>query len=180
MKSLITKPFLAGAFILSLIMVLSGCETCKPGMAGPPGQYTIEVALSDSLKDKNVLVDLVGVTPLSLPAWETYDMGKYWTPGDDKRQDADKVQLSFSKGKSSTLSMAITDAKWQAWKAKGVSHVLVLVDLPGMQTSRPGNQDARRQILSLGTCIWPKKTTVLSVQVKSSGVEVLTPLRPPS
>jgi len=179
MKSLIDKPLVAGLCVLSLILVLSGCETCKPGVAGPPGQYTIEVALADSLKDKNVLVDLVGVTPLSLPSWENYDMGKYWTPGDEKRQDADKVQLSFSKGKSATLSMTITDAKWQAWKAKGVTHVLVLADLPGMQTSRPGNQDARRQILQLGKCIWPSKTVVLNVQVKSSGIEVITPLRPP-
>lgn len=177
MKNLNLKPFIGGAFALFLVVVSSGCESCKPGMPGTPGQYTIEISRSDSLKDKNILVDLVPATPLSLPGWENYDMGKYWSPGDDKRRDAEKVELKFVAGQSSVLKFPITDARWKTWSAKKITDVLVLVDLTTTDTSRPGNQDPRRLILQLGKCIWPKKTAVLKVEVKGSGMEVLTPLR---
>jgi hypothetical protein len=57
-----------------------------------------------------------------------------------------------------------------------VTHVLVLSDVyvPASQGSRPGNQDARRQILSLDECQWQKKTKVLKVIVQRSGIKVLT------
>jgi hypothetical protein len=40
------------------------------------------------------------------------------------------------------------------------------------QISRPGNQDARRQILTLDQCNWPNKTTTLKVLVQRSGMVV--------
>ena len=104
-------------------------------------------------------------------------MGKYWTPGDLKRQEADYVKLEFKAGQTSPLSLPITDAKWKEWKAKHVTDVLVLADLTTAEASRPGNQDPRRLILQLGECVWPSKTSVLRVQLKASGMEVLTPLR---
>jgi hypothetical protein len=160
-----------------LIALLSaGCTTCKPGQPGKPGRYTIEVSLDESLKNSSVIVDLVGVNSSSLPRWEAYDMGKYWKD-DAMRHDADKVVLNFVSGQALSQSMAATDAKWDAWKAQGVTHVLVLADLPGVQTPRPGSQDARRQVLSLGKCSWPPKTSTLKVRVQRSGIVVLTPAR---
>ncbi len=177
MKNRVIKLFAAGVFSLFLAAVLSGCSTCKPGKPGPMGQYTIEVTLDDSLKTSSVIVDLVGVNPSSLPRWEAYDMGKYWKEGDVMRRDADKVVLNFVSGQTLAKSMPNTDPQWEKWKAKGVTHVMVLADLPGTQVSRPGAQDARRQILPLDECSWPSKTTTLKVLVQRSGIVVLTPTR---
>jgi hypothetical protein len=53
----------------------------------------------------------------------------------------------------------------------------VLADLPGTHVDKPGSQDARRLVLPLDECHWAKKTSKLSVLVKRSGMDVLTPLR---
>ena len=75
------------------------------------------------------------------------------------------------------MSLAVSDAQWDKWKSKGVSYVMVLADLPGALTARPGNQDARRQILPLDQCNWPDQTGTLKVLVQRSGIVVLTPMR---
>jgi len=177
MKNRVIKLFVAGGFIVLSAVLLAGCATCKPGKPGPMGQYAIEVSLDESLKTSSVIVDLVGVNPSSLPRWEAYDMGKYWKEGDAMRRDADKVVLNFVSGQALTKTMASTDPQWEKWKGNGVTHVMVLADLPGAQTSRPGNQDARRQILTLDQCTWPNKTTTLKVMVQRSGMVVVTPAR---
>ena len=170
------KPFALAGFI-ALLTVLTGCGTCKPGKPGPIGKYAIEVGLDESLKTSSVIVDLVGVNPSSLPRWESYDMAKYWKEGDPMRRDADKKTLNFVSGQNLNQTLALTDAQWAKWKAQGVTHVLVLADLPGTHASQPGNRDARRQILSLDQCAWPNKTSTLKVLVQRSGTMVLTPAR---
>jgi hypothetical protein len=164
--------------IVVLATVLTGCGTCKPGKPGPIGRYTIEVAEDESLKTASVIVDLVGANLANLPRWEAYDMGKYWKEGDPMRKDADKVVLNFVSGQSLTNSLASSNAQWDKWKATGVTHVLVLADLPGAQASRTGSQDARRLILPLDQCSWPSGTKTLKVLVQRSGMAVLTPMRP--
>lgn len=177
MKNQVIKQFVGGGFIVLLAAVLAGCETCKPGKPGKIGTYAVEVSLDESLKTSSVIVDLVGVNPSNLPRWEAYDMGKYWKEGDAMRRDADKVVLNFVSGKALNMSLPESDPQWAKWKSKGVTHVLVLADLPGSQTAKPGNQDARRQILSLDQCSWPDMTKGLKVLVQRSGIVVLTPAR---
>jgi hypothetical protein len=169
----------AGAGLLVMVAACwTGCSSCKPGKPGPTGQYGIDVALDESLKTSSVLVDLVGANPSTLPRWEAYDMGKYWKEGDPMRRDADKVVLNFVSGQSLTNALAGNNPQWDKWKATGVTHLVVLADLPGAQASRPGSQDARRLILSLDECSWPSNTKVLKVLVQRSGMVVLTPMRP--
>ena len=177
MKNRVIKPFVVGGFIVLFASVLAGCGTCKPGKPGRTLQYTIEVSLDESLKTSSVIVDLVGVNPSTLPRWEAFDMGKYWKEGDAMRRDADKVVLNFISGQALTKTMSGTDPQWDKWKRNGVTHVMVLADLPGTHTSKPGNQDARRQILALDECSWPANTTTLKVLVQRSGIVVLTPAR---
>jgi hypothetical protein len=177
MKNRLVTKLLAGGMLLVLATVLNGCSSCKPGKPGPIGKYAIDVSLDESLKSSSVLVDLVGVNPSSLPRWEAYDMGKYWREGDPMRHDADKIVLNFVSGQTLTNSLSATNAVWERWKSQGVSHVLVLADISVRGESRPGNQDARRQILSLDQCQWPNKTKVLNVLVQRSGIKVLTPAR---
>jgi hypothetical protein len=163
--------------MLLVASVLSGCGSCKPGKPGPIDRYTIEVLLDESLKSSSVIVDLVGVNPSTLPRWEAYEMNKYWKEGDPMRRDADKVVMNFISGQSLSNTLPATDSQWDKWKAKGVTHVVVLADLPGAQASRPGNQDARRLVLSLDRCTWPSGTKSIKVMVQRSGMVVATPMR---
>jgi len=160
-----------------LAAIFAGCETCKPGQLGVSQKYAVEVSLDASLKSSSVIVDLVGVNLANLPRWEAYDMGKYWKDGDAMRRDADKLVLNFVSGQALTMSVPLADPQWDKWKARGVTHVLVLADLPGAQTGKQGNQDARRQILSICKCSWPDGTKDLKVLVQRSGIVVLTPAR---
>ncbi len=172
------RGFASIALISVLAVCLSGCASCKPGVPGKPQAYEVKVNLDPSLLQKSVVVDLVGVNSLGLPNWENYSMSDYFgKAGNAMRHDADKVTLSFVSGNSLTNSLARTDPKWTSWLAKGATHLLVLADLPGAHADKPGNQDARRQILPLGRCEWPNKTKTLIVQVHQSGLEILTPNR---
>ena len=177
MKHRFIKPWVAVGLLLVVAAVLTGCESCKPGKPGGIGSYEVEVSLDPSLKTSSVIVDLVGVNSLNLPRWEGYDMGKYWKEGDVMRRDADKTALNFVSGQALTSSLPMADPQWEKWKSEGVTHVLVLADLPGAQTAKTGNQDSRRQILSLDKCSWPKGTKTLKVLVQPSGIVVLTPTR---
>jgi hypothetical protein len=168
------ERLLAGAWCLLVLGALAGCDSCKPGKPGPIGRYTVEVGLDDSLKDSSVLVDIVGVNPMGLPRWESYDMGKYWQAGDSLRHDADKITMSFVSGQALSQTVTNKDPHWDKWKAAGVTQLLILADLPGEQESRPGNQDARRQILSLDRCNWPSGTTKIKLLVQHSGISVVT------
>jgi hypothetical protein len=175
MKSQLLKSFVAIGLI-GAILVFAGCSSCKPGKPGPIGKYNVEVVVDESLKNSSVIADIVGVNSSSLPGLENYDMGVYWKDGDLKRHDADKIVLDFVTG-SLKKSLPATDKIWEKWRNKGVTHIVVLADLPGSWPSRPGNQDPRRQILSLDQCNWPPKTTDLKILVKGSGIEVETPVR---
>lgn len=175
MNRLLNSLIGASSLVLAATL-LTGCGSCKPGKPGPVGRYTIEVALDESLKDSSVIVDLVGVNPSTRPRWEAYDMGKYWHEGDPMRRDADKVVLNFITGQSLTNSLAATNAQWDKWKGVGVTDIVILADLPGVQPAGPG-QDARRLVLPLDECNWPSKTKTLKVLVQRSGMVVLTPTR---
>jgi hypothetical protein len=141
------------------------------------GKYGIEVVLDDSLKSSSVIVDLVGVNPSGMARWEAYDMAKYWKEGDPMRHDAEKAVLTFVSGQATNKTMLATDPLWAKWKSQGVAYVFVLADLPGVQVSKPGAQDARRQILSLDKCTWASGSKQLKVLVQRSGIVVLTPGR---
>ena len=160
-----------------LCAFVSGCGSCKPGKPGPIGRYDVVAQLDDSLKQASVLVDLVGVNAANLPRWENYSMKKYWEDNDPMRKDADKKTLNFVSGQSLSQTLEAKDPKWDQWKSKGATHILVLADLPGTHVDKPGSQDARRLVLPLDECHWAKKTSKLSVLVKRSGMDVLTPLR---
>jgi hypothetical protein len=172
------RPWVGTGLLVLLAVGWTGCSSCKPGKPGPIGRYNVDVALDESLKTGSVLVDLVGANPSTLPRWEAYDMSKYWKEGDPMRRDADKVVLNFVSGQTLTNALAVTNPQWDKWKATGVTHLVVLADLPGAQASRPGSQDARRLILPLDECTWQSSTKVLKILVQRSGMVVLTPMRP--
>lgn len=162
----------ASALMLGVGLMFSSCSTCKPGKPGPIGKFNIDVNLDPSLKDASVAIDLVGVTPLTLPRWDNYSMKTYWEPQDEMRQGADKLTFTLGNGNVTSHSVSINDPKWNQWLPQGVTHIMVLADLPGVIDDKVGNLDARRQELSLDKCLWVDGTTNLIIDVKRSGLEV--------
>jgi hypothetical protein len=176
MKNCVQRFFLFSA-VTSLAIAISGCSACKPGKTGPPGKYNIQVSLDESLKQASVPVDLVGVNLGSLSRYQTYSMTDYWKPRDLLRTDADKVEFVFGGGQPLTRTLDTKNPKWDQWKRKGVTHVFVLAYPPGGHPDKEGAQDARRQVLPLDMCAWEEDTETLSVVVKRSGIDILTPPR---
>ena len=176
----------ANGRILPLVLVLivwglgSGCfQTCKPGKPGKPTRYNIQVTLDPALKDSSMEVHLVGVNAGNLQTYMNYNMTDYWKKkNDDLREGGDKRVLSFLDGTTLSQSLTNTDPIWTGWLKKGVTHVMVFSNLPGSPENKPGAQDPRRQVLNLSPCKWVKKTKTLTVEVKRSGIEIRTPIRP--
>jgi hypothetical protein len=158
---------------------VSGCSTCKPGEAGKPKVYNIEVRLDDALKGKCQTVDVVGVNPAGLARWQDYSMSAYWKDGDPLRRDSksERIIFNFDEGKPLTQSLSVTNPQWANWRAKGVAHLLILAELPGHHDDKRSDSDDRRLTLPLGECHWAKGTNTLNVLVQQSGIQVLTPIR---
>ena len=175
MKRILCSTSLA-ALLLPAMLGLTSCETCKPGKPGPITSFPIQVALSPTLQGKAVTVDVVGVNKQNRERWEAYSMTKYWKDGDPMRTSATKKTLDFTSTSSLTQTLPLADSAWAQWKSQAVTHIFVLVDLPGVHNDMVGSQDARRQMLSLDMCDWPKGTKELKVIITEGGPQV-TPLQ---
>ena len=173
--------FFAAGWLVILPAFLTGCK--HTGERGPAGRYAITVELDSELKNAPVIVDFVGVNQSSLPRWMAEDMTKYWRGEDTMRKDALRsmhaVSLNFASGQTMSQTLPATDPHWDKWMSEGVTDLLVLADLPGPQTSRPGTEDARRQLLTLDKWHWPKRPAELKILVQRSLIQVVTPPRSP-
>jgi hypothetical protein len=165
--------------LLAGVVLVSGCSTCKPGQDGKAKAYNIQINLDPPLKGKCEVVDVVGVNPAGLSRWQEYSMSSYWKDGDPLRRDSksDRFTFSFAEGQPLTQTLSVTNAQWNVWKAKGVTHLVVLAELPGPPDEKRGDANTRRLTLPLGECHWAKGTSTLNVLVQQSGIQVLTPIR---
>jgi hypothetical protein len=178
MKTLNRLVFACFAAVLSACAI--GC--CN----GEMKSFDINVSLHDSLKDARgvlpaVEVDVVAVNSADLPTWEQKSMTDYFSPGDPLRASADKYVFRLGEDHhSETLSKDSPAGKklWDDWKKQGAMNLLVLSSFPTPQPDQPGDQDPRRRTLPLDCSRWDKETA-LQFQVKSSGLTVLTPPKPP-
>jgi hypothetical protein len=166
-SSLLTLPpcFLAAA------LFLASCATLPK-----PQAYNIKVTLDPAMIGNSFQVDLIGANKVSdLPKWESYSVNEYWQPENVVRRDARKATLEFGRGRPDTQVFASTDPRWSEWLATGALYLVVIADLPGSWTDRPGNADPRRVILPLDKVEWGKNTDTIEFRIQSSGVSLLTP-----
>lgn len=155
------------------LLLATGCATKGPGPVTP---MAVQIELDPALKDKSVLVDVVGVNPANEERWKSYSMSKYWRDGDPMRAGAAKWTCNFISEPTLVKTLKLGDPIWKQWP--GATSIFILADLPGAHTDMPGTQDARRQVLPLFQSAWEKGTKELKVKIKESGIEVVTPPRP--
>lgn len=174
------KPLVLLCVALPISAFSLGC--CNGEMRA----FDVNVGLHDSLKDARgvlpaVEVDVVAVNNADLPTWQQKSMTEYFSPGDPLRASADKYVFRLGEDhKSATLQKDSAEGKklWDDWKKQGAMYLLVLSSYPSPQPDLPGDQDPRRRTLPLDCARWGDEKE-LKFQIKSSGLTVLTPPKPP-
>jgi hypothetical protein len=159
------------ATLCGLALALS---SCGPPQAEP---FEVRITLDRSLDKASVLVDLVGVSGSDQMVWQNYSMTKYWKEGDPMRRDAKKVVADFS-AQTLTFTLAKNDPIWDQWLRAGAVNLAVLAYLPGRFEDVPGNADPRRRMVSLFPRVYKEGSkTVLTFEIKRSGINATTPLK---
>lgn len=176
--------YLNRVVLTTIAMLICACALgCCNGEMRP---FDVTVSLHDSLKDARgvlpaVEVDVVAVNAADLPTWQQKSMTEYFSPGDPLRASADKYVFRLGEDhRSATLKKDSPEGKklWADWKNQGAMHLLVLSSYPSPQQDLPGDQDPRRRTLPLDCSRWGNEKE-LKFEIKSSGLSVLTPPKPP-
>jgi len=133
-------------------------------------------------------VDLVGINDGEKPTWENYPIGKYFSPNDRWRRDADRVTKTFTTNDRGDKTFSRYNPIWSKWigrpavslsgaQGKGVKWLFVIANIPGIGEDMPGGQDPRRIILPLKGSSWPFRTKKIEIVIKSSMAVCTTPTK---
>jgi hypothetical protein len=164
-----------------LLLLAGGC--CK----GEPKAWNIHVSLDQDTWQRAYAgqqvppyrfeVDLIGVSASEKAQLENYPVGSYFTPGDQRRLDADRVTLSWDPGQSQPKTLPKAHEAWARWK--GATHLVVMANLQGVQVA-PGAADPRRVVLPLACDAWEAVKETVEIVVKSSTIVNATEPKTPS
>lgn len=159
------------------VVVGSAFAAVLAGCGGP--RFNVQVKVNEQWaatgRVPTLEVDLVGANPSDAAILSRKDLLEYFAAGDDIRSTYPKKTLTFTKSDPEPKTLEKSDPVWQAWDQKQVDQLFVLVNLPGIAGSLPGDADPRRLILPLDTTRWA--STDLEVEVNSGGLVVNTPQR---
>jgi len=145
--------------------LLTGCGT--PG--AKPWNLSINKTTSASIQ-----VDLIGITEAEKPYWEGYNLDKYWSDGDLRRQNAHPLTQVLKMGQPWVVPA--TDPRWQEWLNRGATELLIVANLPGHFDAGPA--DPRRLFLPLTKGVWQAKNDTLEIEVQDTLIVVNTPQKP--
>jgi hypothetical protein len=149
---------------VALSLLLAGCQTTRPSATAWDVVITKTTPAS-------IEVDLIGISDIERPAWEGYDLDQYWSSGDSRRANAEKLSKSLPANQPWVISR--NDPEWQKWFSHGATELLVLANLPGHFA--PGPTDPRRIFLPLAKDHWQTKGGKLEIEVQDTIVRPLTP-----
>ena len=152
--------------LAALALLPIGCGTPKP----KPRAWNVSISKQTPA---SIEVDLIGITEMERPAWEGYDIDKYWKSGDLRRANADKLSVNLPTGTPWTVSRE--DPKWQNWMRRGATELLLIANLPGHFA--PGSSDPRRVFIPLDKNAWKAKDKTLQIDVQDDSVRMMTPPR---
>ena len=123
-------------------------------------------------------VDLIGINKSEKSTWDQHSIGRYFSPNDRLRRDADRHTMTFGNEDLEPKTLSKKDDIWkEKWHAKGAQWLFVLVNLPGVEEDQPGDSDPRRLILPLDRDKWKWGTGTLEIEIKSSLILCNTPLK---
>lgn len=189
---------LKAAWFVTGMMVATtagGCAAAKSILPSASKAFNVVVRIdSDSWSRAygNTLpsleVDLVGINESEKPTWENYPLGKYFSPDDPVRRDADRATLTFTSGDRSDKTLNRKHDVWGKWvgkarvfgksiPGKGAKWLFIIANIPGVGDDQPGGQDPRRVVLPLRRNAWPVGTKEIEIVVKSSMMVCTTPLK---
>jgi len=157
---------------VSIVLLAAGL------VAAAGGCHNVRVVLDESdpgLKDakgalKSIEVNIIAVSNTELPKWEGKSMTEYWEPGDELRQSAEKVVMTFGEGKPTEQTLSSNDPVWDQWDDRYAKHLLILANLPGIK-DQSGAADPRRLILRNYKDLWNED---IKVVLRSGG---MTPMK---
>ncbi len=141
----------------------SGCGTVKPRAYG----LHIEPATSSS-----VAVDIVAVSDDKYNDIMAYDVNNYWRPNDGFRATADKIPVQISGHRATPQDLSLTDSHWAEWFGSGVTHLVVIADIPGEGFEGLGRLDPRRASIDLKKR-FVNDTIVVEIQDKAVKIKTL-------
>jgi len=150
--------------LVGLSQLLVSCQSTRS--QARPWDLVITKTVPASIE-----VDLIGISEIERPAWEGYDLDQYWTAGDSRRANADKLSRNLETGQPWVVSRA--DPQWQKWLSHGATELLILANLPGHFTAGP--TDPRRTFLPLAPSQWKTKSGRLEIEVQDTIVRPRTP-----
>jgi hypothetical protein len=108
-----------------------------------------------------------------------YPMSRFFAPGDTERSGLKRFVMQFGPNQptNQTFSPDVKEQwkqNWDAWLNHGATDLFVMAFLPGRFDDKPGNLDARRQIVPLGKCHW-KPNQAIEFELTPAKLELLTP-----
>lgn len=163
--------------LAAFTLVGVGCNSAKMGT------YNLVVSPDASLRDSasgkmsQVEVALVGVKEADAPVWREYKVDSFFSGNDPFRAGAKEYTrtLTFSNDQAGPQTVKRSDPIWQKWKERGVTQLFIFANSKNLKNAA-GGPELRRKELPLTTDRW--KTETIEIVVKSSGIDVPTPMEP--
>jgi hypothetical protein len=170
-----------------LVLAVVGVFALLAGGCGAPkmGVYNLNVTPDVSLRDSasgklsQVEVALVGVKEADAETWRAYKVDSFFSGNDPFRAGAKDYTktLVFSNDAPATQTVKANDPIWQAWRSRGVTRLFIYANAKNLRGA-PGGPELRRKELPLTTNYW--KTNTIDIVIKSSGIDVPTPMENPN
>jgi hypothetical protein len=151
-----------------LILLLIGTVGCSKTR-----KFKVDVQ-AESVGNKSVEVNIVGVNEFEYPRWESMLMSEYWKPENKMRRDAKKYIMKFGQNLPPQQVLEKKNEIWKTWSKRKAKYLFVLADLPGFHEDQGGNADSRRLILPLDKDCWKITQRKLEINLESSGVNCFT------
>jgi hypothetical protein len=175
MKNLVRFVAVLGLAVFALVG--GGCNGPKMGV------YNLNVTPDASLRDSGsgkmsqVEVALVGVKEADAPVWRDYKVDSFFSGNDQFRAGAKEwtKTLTFSNDNAKMQTVSMKDPIWKVWKDRGVTQLFIFANSKNLKVA-PGGPELRRKELPLTTDRW--KTETIDIVIKSSGIDVPTPMEP--
>lgn len=149
------------ALLLVIALLAPGCVFSKSKAKPVAWNITITKATPASIE-----VDLIGVTDDEKKFYDGLSMDSYW-PNSQVRRDADKLSTILQ---DQPWTITQDDPIWAKWKARGVTTLLVVADLPVPN-------GLWKVPLTLDKRAWDAKNRTLEIEIQNTLIRVETPAR---